>query len=134
MIRIFPECCPKIVVNRTIGPYLILRKLGSNSYLIGLSLNMSISPVFNIVDLFPYRGTFESLVLSSSISAGTFSILVPYAPFYTLEAPDAFLDVLDDDFVALNSGGYCRFLVSWKDCPTIKDTQITEEEFCGLRS
>ena len=77
MVRIFPERCPKNNVQklhvRTIGTNPILRRLGSNAYLIELPSNMSINSIFNMVDLFSYRGTFKPPAMSSSISAGTSS-------------------------------------------------------------
>ena len=54
IVHICPEHYPKHVVkklhDRTIGLYL---------FFVGLLSNMSISPVFNVKDLFLYRGTFK---------------------------------------------------------------------------
>ena len=83
MVPICLELYLKYTVKKlnaqTIGTYHILRKFGSNAYLIDLPSNMSISPVFNIADSFPCRGTFEPPVLHSSISAGTSSTSVSCA-------------------------------------------------------
>ena len=68
---------------------------------------MSISPVFNVADLFPYRGTFKPPILPS-IFAGTSSTLVHRAPSTNLELPDEIIDVLNDEFVNSHSGGYRR--------------------------
>ena len=51
-------------------PYSIIRKLGSNVYLLDLPNDMDISPIFNVEDLLPYRGTLEPSALPSSMSAG----------------------------------------------------------------
>ncbi|PON56934.1 hypothetical protein PanWU01x14_178000, partial [Parasponia andersonii] len=65
MVRIYLECYSKMAVKklhaRTLGPYLVLCRLRSNAYLIDLPSNISISPVFNVADLFPYRGTLSLL-------------------------------------------------------------------------
>ena len=72
---------------------------------------MSISQVFNLADLFSYRGTFEPLVLPFSVSTGTSSTLIICAPFTALELPYEILNILDDEFVTSHSDGYRRFLV-----------------------
>ena len=72
---------------------------------------MSISSVFNVPNLFPYRGTFEPLVLPSFVSADISSTFVTRSLFTALESPDEILDVMNDEFVTPHSGGYHRFLV-----------------------
>ena len=115
MVRIVIECYPKNAVkklhNWTIGPFPILWKLRFNGYLIDLSSNMYINLVFNVTNLFPYRGIFEPLVFLSSVSTGISSTLVPHAPSYALEQLSTIIDVLDDEFVTSHSGGYYCFLV-----------------------
>lgn len=37
---------------RKYGPYHILKKISNNAYVVDLLKNMSISPTFNVVDLF----------------------------------------------------------------------------------
>ena len=63
MVRIRPKRIPKTFSKklyvRAMGPYSIIRKMGSNAYLLDLPNDMDISPVFNVEDLLPYRGTFE---------------------------------------------------------------------------
>ena len=58
MVRIRPERIPKTfskkLYARVIGSYCIIRKLGSNAYLLDLPNDMDISPVFNVEDLLPY--------------------------------------------------------------------------------
>ena len=115
MFCIYPELNNKNVVKklhaRIVGPRSILQKLGSNAYLIDLPSNISISPVFNLVDLFPYQGTFKPLVLPSSVSASTFSTLVPRVLSTAKKTPDVIVDVLDDEFIVSHPGSYLRSLV-----------------------
>ena len=40
---------------KNIGPCKILRKFAANAYEIELSDNVGISPIFNVVDLYPYN-------------------------------------------------------------------------------
>jgi hypothetical protein len=53
------EILPRETYNKLklkkIGPCKILRKFGENSYEIGLPEDVDISPIFNIVYLYPYR-------------------------------------------------------------------------------
>ena len=83
---------------------------------------MSISPIFNVTDLFSCISTFEFPVLPSSVFEITSSTLISHAPSTALELPDDILEILDDKFVTLHSGGYRRFLIQWKDCPSTDGT------------
>ena len=47
---------PRKLEMRRIGPCKVLEKYGSNTYKIDLSKDMSISPIFNVKDLVPYKG------------------------------------------------------------------------------
>ena len=49
-----PKTCSKKLYARAMGPYSIIRKMGSNAYLLDLPNDMDISPVFNVEDLLPY--------------------------------------------------------------------------------
>ena len=74
MVRIHPERIQKMfskkLYARPMDPYSIIRKMGSNAYLIDVPNDMDISHVFNVENLLPYRGTFEPSTLSFSMSAG----------------------------------------------------------------
>jgi hypothetical protein len=51
----FPRgICNKLKMKK-IGPCRILRKFATNAYEIELPKNVGISPIFNVVDLYPYR-------------------------------------------------------------------------------
>ena len=53
---------------RVLGPFRILKKLGSNAYLLELPPEMFISPLFNVEDLMTYRDTFEPPLFSGNPS------------------------------------------------------------------
>ena len=84
MVRICPEIIPKTFLKklfaRFTGPYSIIRKMGSNAYLLDLPNDMDISHVFNVEDLLPYQDTFESSTLPSSVYAGEASKGAPTMP------------------------------------------------------
>ena len=63
-----PKKFSKKLYARAMGPYSIIRKMGSNAYLLDLPNDMDISPVFNVEDLLPYRGTFEPSTFPFSVS------------------------------------------------------------------
>ena len=58
MVRICPKRIPKMfskkLYERAMGPYSIIRKLGSNAYPLDLPNDMDINPVFNVEDLLHY--------------------------------------------------------------------------------
>ena len=114
MVRIRPERIPKTfskkLYARAMGPYSIIRKLGSNAYLLDLPNDMDISHVFNVEGLLPYQGTFEPSTLPSSVSAGEVSKGAPTMPSlqYSKETVDI---ILDDEFVTFRDGGFRRFLI-----------------------
>ena len=49
-----PKTFSKKLYARAMGPYSIIRKLGSNAYLLNLPNDIDINLVFNIEDLLPY--------------------------------------------------------------------------------
>ena len=115
------------------GPYSIIRKMGPNAYLLDLPNDMDISPVFNIEDLLPYRGTFEPSTLPFSVSAGEASKCAPPMPSlqFSKETVDT---ILDDEFVSSRDGGFRRFLVKWHGRPDSDATWIQEDDLRHLDS
>ena len=95
---------------RAMGPYSIIRKLGSNAYLLDLPNDMDISHIFNVKDLLPYRDTFKPSTLPFSVYADEASKGAPSLP--SLQYSKEMLDIiLDDEFVTSRDGGFCRFFV-----------------------
>ena len=127
MVQIRSERIPitfsKKLYARAMDPYSIIRKLGSNAYLLNLSNDMDINPVFNIEDLLPYRDTFEPSTLPSSVSACEISKGAPTMPSlqYYMETMDI---TLDDEFVTSRDYGFCRFLIKWHSRPDSDATWI----------
>ena len=75
MVQLRPERLPKNSLKklhvRAMGPYQILRKLGSNTYILDLPDSIGISPIFNVDDLTLHQGTFEPSCLSFGVSIRT---------------------------------------------------------------
>ncbi|KAH7866989.1 hypothetical protein Vadar_027559 [Vaccinium darrowii] len=93
---------------------------------------MSISPVFNVQDLFPYRGTFEPPIVHASVSAGRVSTSAIPVPPRSLQQVDQVEDVLEDEIIGSRHGGFQRYLIKWKDRPVSDATWILEEELRHL--
>ena len=112
-------------------PYSIIRKLGSNAYLLDLPNDMDIRPVFNVEDLLPYRGTFEPYNLPSSVFAGETSKGAPIMP--SLQYFKETMDItLDDEFVTSRDYGFHRFLVKWHGRPNFDATWIKDDDLRHL--
>ncbi|BFG30068.1 hypothetical protein CerSpe_163420 [Prunus speciosa] len=114
------------------GPYRILRKLGANAYLVELPSDVHISPIFNVSDLFPIRGTFTPPIAIEM----TPTIIPPHAapcvPASHAAPTDQISQVLDHEVVASALGGFSHFLVRWVGHPDTNATCITEDEFLQL--
>ena len=107
-----PKTFSKKLYVRAMSPYSIIHKMESNAYLLDLFNDMDISPVFNVEDLLPYRGTFESSTLSYSVFVGEASKCALIMPSlqYSKETMNI---ILDDEFVTSRDGRFCHFLVKW---------------------
>ena len=53
------------LVKIKVGPCKILRKCGNNAYEVDLPLRIGISPIFNVSNLFPYKGPVDDDVFAS---------------------------------------------------------------------
>ena len=92
-----------------LGPYQIVRKLGSDAYVFDFPDNLGISHIFNVEDLTLYRGIFKPPSLPSGGSIGAW---VPKLPPFPQSYSDIEI-VLDDQFVSSSRGGFHPFLVQW---------------------
>ncbi|KAL6553282.1 hypothetical protein OROGR_007124 [Orobanche gracilis] len=130
IVRIRPERFPKHsskkLFARASGPFRIIKRLGDNAYLLDLPL----SPIFNVGDLTPYRGTFEPPTFSASVTGGsaTSPVSVPKLP----PSPPLIMDevdaILEDEIVCTSDGGFHRYLVAWKGRPASDNSWVQEEE------
>ncbi|KAI9160042.1 hypothetical protein LWI28_004531 [Acer negundo] len=113
LIRLHPErfspgSFTKLHARRA-GPFPILKKLGSNAYLIDLPVEYSFSPIFNIEDLTAYKGLDDHAQNAQMDSAPR----IPVTPS-NRDSVDA---IIDHQFVSTRRGGYYKFLVRWATKP-----------------
>ena len=121
----------KKLYAKAMGPYSIIRKLGSNAYLLDLPNDMDIGLVFNIKNFLPYRDTFDSSTLPSSVSEGKASKGAPTMP--SLQYSKEMVEIIFDDvFVTSRDEGFRRFLVKWHGHLDYDTTWIQEDDLRHL--
>uniref|UniRef100_A0A2N9IC59 Reverse transcriptase n=1 Tax=Fagus sylvatica TaxID=28930 RepID=A0A2N9IC59_FAGSY len=120
MIRIRPERFPSGTVKklqaRSAGPFKVLKRIGSNAYVIELPSDYGISSTFNIEDLVAYKGPttipddpFTEPSPTPTISPD-FDTIPPNIPPTHKESIDA---ILDEQVILTRDGTVQRFLVLW---------------------
>ncbi|EOX94046.1 Uncharacterized protein TCM_003129 [Theobroma cacao] len=114
----FPKGTYHKLKSRKFGPCKVLKKISSNAYLIELPPELQISPIFNILDLYPFDGC--------DGTASTIDAQIQHLPIAKVEVIE---DVLDVKEVRSRRGNpYRRFLVKWLGKPANESTWIAEEE------
>ena len=106
---------------RRAGPFQVIKKMGSNAYVIDLPSDFGISPIFNIEDITAFKGDTIDVVGNSQTEDMPASIpKIPAAP-----APkDEIAAIIDHQFISTRRGGYYKFLVHWKHRSTSDSTWI----------
>jgi hypothetical protein len=111
LIRIRPDHFPNGVFQKLhqcqVGPFKILQRLGQNTYLLELPLDLHISLIFNVEDLTAYEGNLDDTIPKSPTI---------HLPAYT-KPKEEIEEILDDQLVSIQRGGYQKFLVKWKNRP-----------------
>jgi len=112
--RFLPGTVKKLHV-RSGGPFQILKKINSNAYVVDLPPDFDISCTFNVEDLVPYRGTFDT---SSDpfMDEPTQDLLSESSPLLSLlpklpHATENIDSILDDYIVSTRDGGTRRYLI-----------------------
>ncbi|KAL7117671.1 hypothetical protein ACP275_03G087200 [Erythranthe tilingii] len=138
MVRVRPERFPQGIAKklqaRSVGPFKILKRVGSNAYVLELPSDMGISSTFNVEDLIPYKGSVvypsspnDSIQPSLPFSTSEFSLPTPHSPPKIVHK-DVVEDIVDEQVVSTRQGGYQKFLIKWKNRPNSDNTWVTKEE------
>ncbi|KAL6191584.1 hypothetical protein ACLB2K_037974 [Fragaria x ananassa] len=128
MARVRPERFKrgkaKKLQARSIGPFRILQRAGTNAYVLELPSEMGISSTFNVEDLLPYKEHVVPLLPFSS----EFSPIIPPQPHSKAPKRDVVEDIVDEQVISTRQGGYQKYLIKWKDRPDSDNTWVTKEE------
>ena len=133
MVRLKPERFPPGTLKKLhaqgAGPFKIIKKVGSNAYVLELPPELGISSTFNVSDLVEYREP----------------VMIPSEPFEpnpiiesepTSECPlvnwpergERIERILDDQTISTRNKGYQHYLVRWQGRPESEDSWITRED------
>lgn len=95
----------------------ILKKLGSNTYLVDLPPEVPTSSIFNIGELYEYHGEAPSTIDIDSLASLT-----------DTETPSNVEDILDVRESATRHGTHCQYLVRWRRQPLSDSSWISKVE------
>ncbi|KAL7148069.1 hypothetical protein ABFS83_06G152600 [Erythranthe nasuta] len=128
MVRVRPERFPqgisKKLQARSVGPFKILKRVGSNAYVLELPSDMGISSTFNVDDVIPPN---DSIQPSLPFSTSEFLLPTPHSPPKIVNK-DVVEDIVDEQVVSTRQGGYQKFIIKWKNRPNSDNTWVTKEE------
>ncbi|GFZ09879.1 hypothetical protein Acr_21g0004780 [Actinidia rufa] len=138
MVRFRPERYPSNTARklcaRSAGPFKVLKRIGTNAYVIDLPPDSGISSTFNIEDLVAFKGNFDiptdlffKPIHEPTIDQPTTSNIAP-TPLPISPIPKEHIDVLDEQIISTRDGGVQRILVRWRDRPASDDTWITSDD------
>ena len=104
----------------------ILKRINSNDYVVDLTLNFGINCTFNIKNLVPYGGTFDT-PSDSFMDEPTLDFLSE-SPHYLHFPPKLFHateninSILDDQIISTRDRGTRRYHVKWKGGPVSENS------------
>ena len=133
MIKLKPERFPpgtmKKLHARGAGPFRIIKRIGSNAYVVDLPSSYGISSTFNISDLKEYK---EPVPIPDELfgPSVSFESDVPNEcpPPNIPEQRESVERILDDQIITTRNKGYQRYLVRWQGRPESEDSWITRED------
>ncbi|KAK8934500.1 hypothetical protein KSP39_PZI014301 [Platanthera zijinensis] len=121
----FPSGTYHKLRQRRFGPFPVRKRLGENAYLVDLPLEFGTSLIFNVADLYPFRGTPPATpvpppILEPGTTAGFQPAFTP-----TTEEIDQVLDVRE---FQTRAGAYQRYLVTWKGRDILDSSWVSARE------
>ena len=94
--------------KKNIGPFKIVNKCGKNSYQIYLPHDINLSPIFNVSDLYAFKGA-----VSNDVDAGTLAILKEELKNTIPPMPKPVVEAILDKRISKQTQRktYCEYLV-----------------------
>ena len=133
MIRLRPERflsgSLKKLHARGAGPFKVIKRVGSNAYVLELPPELGISSTFNISDLTEYRE--PAMIPSEPFEPATILESEPNPecpPTNWPERRERIERILDDQAISTRNRNYQRYLVRWQGRPESEDSWITKED------
>ncbi|XP_026655874.1 uncharacterized protein LOC113461018 [Phoenix dactylifera] len=125
----FPSGTVKKLHARGAGSFKILKKIGSNAFVVDLPPDFGISSTFNISDLVKYKKpiTIPSEPFEPNPSFESEPLPECPRPKFS-KKHDRIERILDEQIISTRRKGYQRYLVRWHGRPESDDTWITREE------
>jgi hypothetical protein len=121
-----PKGTPHKLLMKKIGPLKILHKYGNNAYEVELPPNLGISPIFNVGDLYPFKGTIDEDTLGSATSSEDTYDWVHDLP---MPQPITLESILDSKVIKkTRKGVYKEYLVKWTGLPESEAIWMTEAD------
>lgn len=110
---------------KKIGPCKILRKFSNNAYEIELPPGIGISPIFNVANLYLFKGEEETIEVPEKEEEH----IVEWEKQLPKETPKQPEDILDKKVVKKTRGKeYFQYLIKWKGCPLEDATWMIASE------
>ena len=123
--KILPKGKYTKLMMRKMGPFKILQKYGINAYKLELPTNIGLSNIFNVCDLYPYKGNANydiGQVDEVEVPTG-----LPKQPPYEFEC------LLDTKVLKeTKRKTYYKYLVQWKNKPMEDATWLTKTDLIKM--
>ncbi|KAI0495396.1 hypothetical protein KFK09_021697 [Dendrobium nobile] len=104
--------------RKKFGSFHVLKKLGSNAYILDLPFTVGTSPVFNVSDLSLYEGNTDDHVKLETLPLTT----------SVLSYDEQVEDIVDVKTSKTRQGEHMKFLAKWKHCPLTDCTWMNAKE------
>lgn len=128
MVHLKKERLPKghytKLMAKKIGPFKILKRSGPNAYHVDLPPDIHLSPIFNVADLYLYKGPVDN-----SVTAGAADSLVDAQLSALPKVPPLEIDCILETRVARKTRRhtYYEHLVQWKSRPVEDATWLSTD-------
>ena len=123
------ERFPKVTYNnlklKKIGPCKVLRKFSANAYEIELPFDLQISPIFNVLDLYPFR---DAGIQLDGVNSDRDDPTIDWKGQIPQKEQPQIESIIDSRILRkIRDKTFFQYLVKWKNQPT-KDAAWMKEQ------